>query len=156
MVITSLSDWDQIGITTRRHCADHVDGTIRRTVEFIGFRELPRTTWTPRYAYEHPSPACQPTAAPAKPPESSKTLPRSQASRSRPALIYWPGANGRRAGLLFCVDGHCGWRQWTVSDVCSDIERLARPGCRTGEIASRLGLSERTVFRRIAEMRSAS
>lgn len=66
-----------------------------------------------------------------------------------------PGANGRLAGVLFCVDGRCGWREWTVSDVCSDVERLARQGCRPGEIASRLGLSERTVFRRIAEMRSA-
>ena len=53
-MITSLSDWDQFGITTRRHCADHVDGTIRGTLDFIGFRGLPRTTWTPRYAYEHP------------------------------------------------------------------------------------------------------
>ncbi|MBM4415222.1 MAG: hypothetical protein FJ035_02980 [Chloroflexi bacterium] len=66
------------------------------------------------------------------------------------------GANGRLAAVLFCIDDSCGWREWTVSDVCSDLEALARQGCRPTEIATRLGLSERTVFRRIAELRAAS
>lgn len=61
-----------------------------------------------------------------------------------------PGANGRLAGVLFCIDERCGWREWTVSDVCGDVERLAHEGYRAKEIAACLGLSERTVFRRLA------
>lgn len=60
------------------------------------------------------------------------------------------GANNRFASVLFCLNEDCGWREWTVSDVCSDVERLAREGHRPAAIAQRLGMSERTVFRRLA------
>lgn len=60
------------------------------------------------------------------------------------------GANNAPAWVLFCIDERCGWREWTVSDVCGDVETLARQGCRPKEIASRLGLSERTVFRQLS------
>ena len=66
-----------------------------------------------------------------------------------------PGANNAPASVLFCVNEHCGWREWTVSDVCGDVERLARQGHHPLEIAARLGMSERTVFRRLAEGRRA-
>lgn len=61
------------------------------------------------------------------------------------------GANNALASVLFCLDEQCGWREWTVSDVCGDVERLTMQGYRPTEIARRLGMSERTVFRRLAE-----
>ena len=64
-----------------------------------------------------------------------------------------PGANGAPASVLFCLSPACGWREWTVRDVCGEIERLAREGCKPAEIAARLGLSERTVFRTLAFVR---
>ncbi len=63
------------------------------------------------------------------------------------------GANGAFADVLFCLDGACGWREWTVVDVCADVHRLARQGHRPLEIARHLGISERSVFRRLAEQR---
>ncbi len=63
------------------------------------------------------------------------------------------GANGAFAEVLFCLNEACGWREWTVADICSDVERLARQGHRPTEIAARLGISERSVFRRLAEHR---
>lgn len=64
-----------------------------------------------------------------------------------------PGANGRLAAVLFCINECCGWREWAIEDVCDDVARLAREGCRPQEIAIRLGLSERTVFRQLARRR---
>lgn len=61
------------------------------------------------------------------------------------------GANGAFADVLFCLDGSCGWREWTVEDICSEVHRLARRGQRPSEIAARVGISERSVFRRLAE-----
>ena len=61
-----------------------------------------------------------------------------------------PGANHAPASVLFCVNEHCGWREWDVVDTCPDVRRLASQGCKPAEIAARLGLSERTVFRRLA------
>jgi len=58
------------------------------------------------------------------------------------------GANGAWAEVLFCLNEACGWREWTVEDLRADVERLASEGLRAAEIAARLGLSERTVFRR--------
>ena len=65
------------------------------------------------------------------------------------------GANGAFADVLFCLDSSCGWREWTVADICPDVEQLARQGHRPSEIAARLGISERSVFRRLADRRSA-
>lgn len=65
------------------------------------------------------------------------------------------GANGAWAEVLFCLNEACGWREWTVVDICSDVEQLARQGHRPSEIAARLGISERSVFRRLADRRSA-
>jgi len=67
-----------------------------------------------------------------------------------------PGTNNAPAWVLFCINERCGWREWTVSDVCSDLGALVMQGCRPAEIAARLGLSERTVFRRLADLRPAS
>ena len=64
------------------------------------------------------------------------------------------GANGRLAGVLFCIDERCGWREWTVADICGDVDQLARQGHRPSEIAQRLGISERTVFRRLSDQRA--
>ncbi len=61
-----------------------------------------------------------------------------------------PGANGVPASVLFCLDREGGWREWTVNDVCEDLMQLARAGLKPKEIAAHLGLSERTVFRRLA------
>jgi len=63
------------------------------------------------------------------------------------------GANGVFTEVLFCINEACGWREWAVSDVCRDLEQLARQGHRPAEIAARLGTSERTVFRRLADRR---
>jgi len=63
------------------------------------------------------------------------------------------GANGTFAETLFCLNPRCGWREWTVADICSDVEQLARQGHRPSEIAARLGISERSVFRRLADRR---
>lgn len=63
------------------------------------------------------------------------------------------GANGAWADVLFCLNETCGWREWTVEDICADVHRLARQGRRPSEIARRLGISERSVFRRLAEQR---
>lgn len=60
------------------------------------------------------------------------------------------GANGAWADVLFCLDEACGWREWTVQDVYGDIEWLRGHGLRPAEIARRLGVSERTVFRRLS------
>ena len=60
------------------------------------------------------------------------------------------GANGAPASVIFCINERCGWREWTVVDTCPDVHRLAEQGCRPAEIAARLGVSERTVFRRLA------
>jgi len=65
-----------------------------------------------------------------------------------------PGANNVPASVLFCVNERCGWREWMVVDACPDVHRLAKQGCKPAEIAARLGLSERTVFRRLAERAS--
>ncbi len=62
-----------------------------------------------------------------------------------------PGANNAPASVLFCTSHTCGWREWTVVDTCPDVHRLAEQGCKPAEIAARLGLSERTVFRRLSE-----
>ena len=62
------------------------------------------------------------------------------------------GANGAFADVLFCLDEACGWREWTIEDACSDVERLAGEGHRPAEIAMRLGISERTVFRHLAKL----
>ena len=64
------------------------------------------------------------------------------------------GANNALASVLFCTSGACGWREWTVVDACPDVHRLAKQGCKPAEIAVRLGISERTVFRRLAERAS--
>lgn len=64
------------------------------------------------------------------------------------------GANGAWAEVLFCLDETCGWREWTVEDICADVQRLARQGHRPAEIAARLGISERSVFRRLAGRRA--
>ena len=61
------------------------------------------------------------------------------------------GANNALASVLFCTSTTCGWREWAVVDACPDVQRLAKQGCKPAEIAARLGLSERTVFRRLAE-----
>jgi hypothetical protein len=63
------------------------------------------------------------------------------------------GANGAWAEVLFCLKKACGWREWTVEDICADVARLARQGHRPSEIARHLGISERSVFRRLAEQR---
>lgn len=63
------------------------------------------------------------------------------------------GANGAWADVLFCLDKACGWREWTVEDICADVHRLARQGHGPSDIARHLGISERTVFRRLAEQR---
>ena len=63
------------------------------------------------------------------------------------------GANHAFATVLFCVNDHCGWREWDLVDTCPDVQRLARQGCKPAEIAARLGLSERTVFRHLAATR---
>lgn len=34
------------------------------------------------------------------------------------------GANSSYASVLFCLNQDCGWREWTVEDICSDVERL--------------------------------
>ncbi len=60
------------------------------------------------------------------------------------------GANGAWAEVLFCLDNACGWREWTVEDIRADVHRLARQGHRPSEIAARLGISERSVFRQMA------
>lgn len=65
-----------------------------------------------------------------------------------------PGANNALASVLFCTSTTCGWREWAVVDACPDVQRLARQGCKPAEIAARLGVSERTVFRRLAERAS--
>ena len=65
-----------------------------------------------------------------------------------------PGANNMPASVLFCVNDSCGWREWSVVDACPDVHRLAQQGCKPAEIAARLGVSERTVFRRLAERAS--
>ena len=65
-----------------------------------------------------------------------------------------PGANNALASVLFCTRATCGWREWTVVDACPDVHRLAKQGCKPAEIAARLGMSERTVFRRLAERAS--
>ena len=65
-----------------------------------------------------------------------------------------PGANNVPASVLFCVNDSCGWREWSVVDACPDVHRLAQQGCKPAEIAARLGVSERTVFRRLAERAS--
>ena len=67
-----------------------------------------------------------------------------------------PGANTAPASVLFCINETCGWREWSLRDVCDELTQLSAAGCRPAEIAARLGVSERTVFRRIAELRSAS
>lgn len=64
------------------------------------------------------------------------------------------GANGAFADVLFCLNEACGWREWTVEDICADVHRLARQGQRPSEIARRLGISERTVFRRLSNQRT--
>ena len=61
------------------------------------------------------------------------------------------GANNALASVLFCLNAQCGWREWEVVDSCPDVHRLARQGCKPAEIAARLGVSERTVFRRLAD-----
>ena len=61
------------------------------------------------------------------------------------------GANGAWADVLFCLDKACGWREWTVEDICSDVEWLAAEGIRPAEIARQLGICERTVFRRLGK-----
>lgn len=66
------------------------------------------------------------------------------------------GANGAWVEVLFCLNADCGWREWTVEDICSDVEQLARQGHRPAEIATRLGISERTVFRRLATPRTGT
>ena len=63
------------------------------------------------------------------------------------------GANGAFADVLFCLNEACGWREWTIEDICADVHRLAREGHRPSEIARHLGISERSVFRRLAEQR---
>jgi len=63
------------------------------------------------------------------------------------------GANGAWAEVLFCLSESCGWREWAVEDICADVHRLARQGHRPSEIAMHLGISERSVFRRLAEQR---
>ena len=65
-----------------------------------------------------------------------------------------PGANNAPAWVLFCINDACGWREWTIVDACPDVHRLANQGCKPAEIAERLGVSERTVFRRLAERAS--
>lgn len=60
------------------------------------------------------------------------------------------GANGAWVEVLFCLNAACGWREWTVEDLRADVARLAREGHRPSEIAARLGISERSVFRRLA------
>lgn len=60
------------------------------------------------------------------------------------------GANGAWADVLFCLDSSCGWREWTVDDIRADIASLARQGRRPSDIAKHLGISERSVFRRLA------
>lgn len=61
------------------------------------------------------------------------------------------GANGAWAEVLFCLNEACAWREWAVEDIGSDVERLASAGARPAEIALQLGVSERTVFRRLAK-----
>ncbi|MFA7297578.1 MAG: helix-turn-helix domain-containing protein [Dehalococcoidia bacterium] len=63
------------------------------------------------------------------------------------------GANGKWVEVLFCLNEACGWREWTVEDICRDVEQLAQQGHRPSEIARHLGISERSVFRRLAEQR---
>ena len=65
-----------------------------------------------------------------------------------------PGANNAPASVLFCINETCGWREWTVVDACPEVHRLAKQGCKPAEIATQLGVSERTVFRRLAERAS--
>ena len=60
------------------------------------------------------------------------------------------GANGAWIDVLFCLNEACGWREWTIEDLRADVERLAAEGIRPAEIARQLGVSERTVFRRLA------
>ena len=60
------------------------------------------------------------------------------------------GANNSAASVLFCLSTNCGWREWALSDICGEIELLARQGHRPAEISERLGVSERTVFRRLS------
>ncbi len=60
------------------------------------------------------------------------------------------GANNAPASVLFCLNDNCGWREWEVVDACPDVHRLAAQGCKPAEIAQRLGMSERTVFRHLA------
>lgn len=61
-----------------------------------------------------------------------------------------PGANGKPASVIFCLNEQCGWREWTLKDLGSEVERLACEGRSVTEIAKRLGMSERTVFRRLS------
>ncbi len=36
------------------------------------------------------------------------------------------GANHAPTSVLFCLNDACGWREWSISDVCRDVERLAQ------------------------------
>jgi hypothetical protein len=63
-----------------------------------------------------------------------------------------PGANGAFADVLFCLNEACGWREWSVEDICADVEHLASQGHRPPEIARRLGISARTVLRHLPRL----
>src|SRR3546814_788335 len=65
------------------------------------------------------------------------------------------GANGALADVLFCLNRACQWREWTITDLSSDVHRLSRQGCRPAEIAERLGISARPVSRRLASWSGA-
>ncbi len=60
------------------------------------------------------------------------------------------GANSLFADVLFCINDSCAWREWAVVDISFEVERLASTGVRAPDIAAQLGLSERTVFRRLS------
>ena len=62
-----------------------------------------------------------------------------------------PGANNAPAWVLFCINEACGWREWTIVDASPDVHWLSDQGCKAAEIAERLGVSERTVFRRLRQ-----
>lgn len=59
------------------------------------------------------------------------------------------------ASVLFCLDEMCGWREWSLSDIGDRLDRLVERGERPEEIARQLGISERTVFRRLRRNRES-